>query len=290
MKSLKRINGGVVFQISHLLGRIYKYRKPMVWVGKVLFFCNYIILGDTLMDEEITGKFKSYFGLGAMGVVVCSAAAFYIDLFIDIKRDVFIAGIGFAGSIIGGVFTLIGVKMTLRRTEEVEFIKVYFNHRLMFENALDAIRDIELRGQQYSDPQSKCIYYNSQYKKIDKTINEIKLQIGRSVAVELHQIQKELEKIIINNNELELKNRKEEEYLSNLEKWIMGRAEAINSSQEEINKEKESIDQKKSEKYQEFKLEFRDLSEAYKAKIKEIENCLERHIYALDKQYNKIKI
>lgn len=66
------------------------------------------------MDKNRIDLIKAYTGLIAMWLFVLIALSGLINLFWDIKRDFFIAMIGFLGSIIGGAMTLVGVRITLK--------------------------------------------------------------------------------------------------------------------------------------------------------------------------------
>ncbi|AWX56892.1 hypothetical protein AB432_018385 [Brevibacillus brevis] len=77
------------------------------------------------MRADTIDKFKAYFGLGSMIVIVGTMTLAVIDAFIDIKRDLLIAGVGFLGSIIGGAITLIGVRMTIKDQHRREFLNSF---------------------------------------------------------------------------------------------------------------------------------------------------------------------
>ncbi|RAT95949.1 hypothetical protein [Brevibacillus sp. Leaf182] len=99
------------------------------------------------MRADTIDKFKAYFGLGSMIVIVGTMTLAVIDAFIDIKRDLLIAGIGFLGSIIGGAITLIGVNITLKNQYREEFFKSYPEKRkasVLVDRILnDALYDFE---------------------------------------------------------------------------------------------------------------------------------------------------
>ncbi|MDF9412976.1 hypothetical protein E1B06_14925 [Brevibacillus laterosporus] len=129
---------------------------------------------------------KAYSGLITMWVILLIVVSCVANIFWDIKRDFFIAMIGFTGSIIGGAVTLIGVRMTLKQGEKEKFLDTYFDKYIAADEALTTIRPIlnicVLRSTNL-ERLSSLVKFTSTLDEISKKINK---EIGGQLAVDIH--------------------------------------------------------------------------------------------------------
>ncbi|QDX92472.1 hypothetical protein EEL30_09125 [Brevibacillus laterosporus] len=91
------------------------------------------------MRKKTMEMLKGYTALIAMWILIGTVVFKWIDLFIDLKRDVFIAMIGFVGSIIGGAITLLGVRMAIKDQNRRDFfnsIPLRYHHGVFVQTIL----------------------------------------------------------------------------------------------------------------------------------------------------------
>ncbi|GIO04758.1 hypothetical protein J31TS6_07860 [Brevibacillus reuszeri] len=101
------------------------------------------------MDKNRIDLIKAYLGLIAMLIFVLVALSGLINLFWDIKRDFFITTIGFAGAILGGVITLLGVRMTIADNEKHRKREYIPQKILRLENAISHLNEISSEFEHY---------------------------------------------------------------------------------------------------------------------------------------------
>lgn len=101
------------------------------------------------MDKNRIDLIKAYTGLIAMWLFVLIILSGLINWFWDVKRDFFMAMIGFAGAVLGGVITLLGVKMTIADNEKHRKREYIPQKILRLENAISQLNEISSMFDQY---------------------------------------------------------------------------------------------------------------------------------------------
>ncbi|MGG4341701.1 hypothetical protein [Paenibacillus lautus] len=103
------------------------------------------------------------------------------------KKEIYLAIAGVGGSLAGGWITLIGVKLTIQKSDEDRFIQTFMDKILAIKNSIDFLqefRDEDCANYEGEELWSIILFKSDKFELIFKNINEI---IGGETAYSIYE-------------------------------------------------------------------------------------------------------